>query len=396
MKAIALIFSREVRVRLRDWRFWVGVFSLPLLIGLVSTVVFLLERSQPMLRLYVFDPSQRLNLSPTESFLFVPAPSTAEKQLDSLLTDDSGILIYRGDSGDIALLELHLREALGKERLEKLERLLRDALIEVRLREAGISPYLWQQIQRPPQVITFLHTERGKPPKPARGALFLREVLGFLLFLLIMNAGGQILLSVLEEKTNRLAEYMLIFVSPAHLLTGKILASLFLTLFQASIWAGLAIGGLVFMPTGSFPIRQAAEALPWEWLIPYAAGGVVLYIFLYAAAGASSDSITELSSFAQALQWPLLLSFLIVNIASLQPTDTFMIFLSHFPLTSALAMPLRIVSGEVPVWEKVLSIVLLWGSVYAAQRLSALLYRRGLLLYGQRLSWREIWQILRT
>jgi ABC-2 type transport system permease protein len=71
-----------------------------------------------------------------------------------------------------------------------------------------------------------------------------------------------------------------------------------------------------------------------------------------------------------------------------------MVFLSHFPLTAPLAMPLRIASGTVSFWEIALSLALLAASILLSLRAVARFYAFGLLLYGQKLSWRELWHYL--
>lgn len=396
MRYTGLIFLREVQVRLRDWRFWLGVLSLPLLIGIVGGIVAVLQLNREPVKLYLIGEAQSLPLPSGRRFAFAGAPPLPVDSLTTHLQKGEGLLTCTGDSAGIPHITIYVREALSTSDLEALEQLLRTAVLSRHLTELGLSPERAARLLTPPAVKALVLSETGKKPRAAEATAFLSTVLSFLLFFLILNAGGQVLLSVLEEKTNRLAEYLLIYVTPAQLLTGKLLAGIAMTLVQALVWIGFAAGGVQFARAAAPPLFDALAGLPWSWISGYLAGGILLYTFLYAAAGASSDSVTELSSFAQSLQWPLLISFILVSAASLQPGEGFSIFLSHFPLTSPLAMPLRLAGGDVSLAERLLSLGLLWGSVGGARFLAARLYQRALLLYGQKLSWKAIWHLLRS
>ncbi|MEN3040744.1 MAG: ABC transporter permease [Bacteroidia bacterium] len=396
MKAVIQVFSREVRMRLRDWRFWIGVLSVPLIFIVISVIIALVKRTRDPFRIYLTKEAQTLVLPSRTDFSFIPAPSTSIDSLKRGLRKGEGLLIYKSspDSLSVPVLEIYLREALATSDLERLEELLRTAVLQQELRSCGIPSEKAQLLLNAPLVQTFILTEMEKGPKSAGIMALLSTALSFFLFFIILNGGWQILLSILEEKTNRLAEYLLIYVSPTQLLTGKLLASLFLTFVQSFIWFAFAVGGGSFILRSNASVAVSLSSLPWIWIALFMVGGVLLYTFLYAAAGASSESVTELSSFAQSLQWPLILSFILVSAASLQSNDTLTIFLSHFPLTSPLAMPLRLAGGTVSVIERILSLFWLWASVLGAQFIAARLYRRALLLYGQKLGWKGIWRLL--
>lgn len=390
-----LVFLREVQVRLQDWRFWLGILSLPLLISIVAGAIVLLQLNRKPTKFYLVGEAQNLPLPSGRRFSFTVAPPLSVDSLITLLQNGEGLLAYAIDSSGISHITIHVREALSSTDLETLKQLLHTAILSRHLTELGISHERVARILAPPVVNTLVLSEVGDKPRTAEVTPLLSTLLSFLLFSLILSAGGQVLLSVLEEKTNRLAEYLLIYVTPAQLLTGKLLAGIVIAMVHALVWVGFAAGGIKFAQMAVSPLFEAFAALPWGWISFYLIGGILLYTFLYAAAGASSDSISELSSFAQSLQWPLLISFVLVSAASLQPGEAFSIFLSHFPLTSPLAMPLRLAGTTVSLIERLFALALLWGSVLGARFLAARLYQRALLMYGQKLSWKAIWNLLR-
>ncbi|MCX7606916.1 MAG: ABC transporter permease [Bacteroidia bacterium] len=395
MRVLGIILRREIEVRLRDWRFWITILSIPVLIVGVGGVIALLERDRPPITIYLPAELRELNLPSTKRLRFVSAPAATTLELKAQLREKEGFLLRSPDTGNTATFLLYTKEPLPSVEEENLQRLLQTALQQERLRKIGLSPEKWAYLTTPPTLKTFVLSAKGEESQSASAVSFLGTLLSLFLFMIIISAGSQILLSVLEEKTNRLAEYLLTHISPAQLLTGKLLASLFLTFVQAGIWIAFGWGGLYAAGTKATPLLNALSTSSWGWTLCFLLGGILLYAFLYAAAGASSDSVTELSSFGQALQWPLLLSFILVSTSAMQPQHPITIFLSHFPLTSPLAMPLRFTLSEIKTWEKLLSLFLLGISILGGRYLAARLYQRALLLYGQKLSWKAIWHLLR-
>ncbi|MCS7153511.1 MAG: ABC transporter permease [Bacteroidia bacterium] len=377
-----------------NWRFWVSLLGLPLLIIAIGGVIALLYRARKPMKLYLVGQAQKLSFPSNSRFQFVEAPPLPLDSLKANLSNSDGLLVYNQEANS-AVIEVYVRKALPSPDLEALEQLLQISVLERKLDEIGVPPEKRDLILMPPVVRTFILSEKSKSPQSAQALGFLSMMLSFILFMLIMNAGWQTLLSVLEEKTNRLAEYLLIYISPEQLLTGKLLAGIFLTVLQAAVWVGFAAVTFQAIPSSAAAFLSVLSGLPWGWIGAYVVGGVLLYTFLYAIGGAASDSVTELSSFAQLLQWPLIISFILISSASLEPNSPFSVFLSYFPLTSPLAMPMRLAGGGVESIELVLSVGLLWGSVLWARSGAARIYRRALLLYGQKLSWKGIWSLLR-
>lgn len=394
MRFIGLVWLREVRERLRNWRFWLGLLSLPLLGLIVIGVVAWMNKDYEPLQIY-YPSALALAEEEQATFLrFIPVP---EKALDSLkqhLHQREALLIPQGTAGgSVPIYVLYSREPLTPVEEGHLTTLLQRSFLAHGLKALGLSPQQYAPLLTPPTLHTFVLSEKGSQATQALS--FFRSVISILFFLLIFGSGMQVLLSVLEEKSNRLAEYLLIYVPPKALLTGKILAALSLTLFQAGLWGGMGIVGLTLLGPKVQPLLALMKGLPWGAFFLYLVGGLLLYAFLYAIGGASSDSVTELSGFAQSVQWPLTVGYLVVVVASFQPSHPVMVFMSHFPLTAPLAMPLRIASGIVPLWEIAFSLLLLGASIALALRAAARFYASGLLLYGQKLSWRELWHYLR-
>ncbi len=395
------ILQRELWIRLRDVRFWIGVLSLPLLIGAILGVTVLLKQDKRALSVYLIGAEElEPLLASTPRFKCIPIDSTIATQRKATLQEGEALLELSERSSTRVAFTLYSREVLSEAEQEQLKQLLRQAIQQVRVRELGLPPDQWAYLNPQLAFQNYLLKPDTETPQAA-GVLYLLSIaVSVLLYIVLSAAGFQILLSVLEEKSNRLAEYLAISVPVAQILTAKLLAGLLLALLRGGV-LGLFIVGVGWWVQRQVPdLHLSVETLsvPWGWLLTYLLGGILLYAFLYAAAGASSDSVTELSGLAQIMQWvPTLLFMLIVFLWQNGPSQGQLILrlLSYFPLTAPIVMPGRLLTETVPLWENLLSLSLIALSTAGARVLGARLYERALFLYGQKLSWRSIWTFLR-
>lgn len=392
MRHFTLIYLREVKVRLRDWRFWIGFLLLPLIGGLSLLLPRLLERSTKPLLVYVIGGESHLVQTSLPEITFVPVSAASLDSLKGHLGPYQALLVA-GDSGKD--FKIFSSEELSLTQEEALRRLIYQVKTLEKARALGLSAEALARLQEPPEVHFYVV---GKNAESHKGLLMLLSSLtSSLLYLLIMMTGYAILLSTLEEKTNRLVEYLLIYVKPEQLLTAKVLAMLSLTMLQLAGWAALGLLALTPMPESLLnTFTGALRGMPWFETGLFVLAGVLLYTFLYAAAGATSESVTELSGLAQTIQWPLLLGFFAILTLSSDPAHPLLRFLSHFPLTAPLAMPIRLIASKVEFVEKAFSLLLLLLTTGLVGYLAARVYRGALLLYGQKLNWKAIWQLLRT
>lgn len=396
-----IILQRELWVRLRDLRFWIGVFSFPLLISAVLGVTYLLKREKRPISLYlVSDKAWDSLLGGHPRFLFLPIEPEIAPQRKAALQPGEGLLELTEHASTHITFTLYSREALSDADQEQLKQLLQQAIQQLRVRELGLSPEQWAYLNPQLSLQSYLLKPDEKAPQSASLVYVLSFAVSVLMYLILSAAGFQILLSVLEEKTNRLAEYLAISVPVADILTAKLLAGLLLAFLRGGVLVLFILGGGWWLQQGVPKLSGLLASLnvPWGWLLAYLLVGVLLYAFLYAAAGASSDSVTELSGLAQVMQWaPTLLFMLIVLLWQNGPAEGQLVWrlLSYFPLTAPIAMPARLLNETVPLWENLFALSLVVLSAWGARRLGARLYKHALFLYGQKLSWRSMWTLLR-
>ena len=244
-------------------------------------------------------------------------------------------------------------------------------------------------------------------------------VLGMLLYIFIFAYGSMIMMSVIEEKTSRIIEVMISSVKPFQLMMGKILGTSLAGLTQFLVWGLLIMmfsylmisvfgiesttqnNELLLNSSGNMTMNQEALDMISAFIslpllniliafLLYFLGGYLLYASLFAAIGAAVDNQTD----AQQFVMPLTIILILALYAGLltvpeDPNGTVSILLSHIPFTSPVVMLMRIPYG-VPVYEQIISIIILYLTFVLCIWLVAKIYRVGILMYGKKPSVKEL------
>ena len=211
------------------------------------------------------------------------------------------------------------------------------------------------------------------------------------IYMALLLYGQSIGRSVVSEKASKIVDVLLSSVTPDELLMGKIVGVALSGLLQFAIWIGFALIGLsIFSSFTGFKMPVQLAPVNFVYLGVFFLLGFLLFGSCYGAIGAASEDEQHMGQ----LSYPLIL-FLIAPICfissfSSNPNSTFAIILSEFPLTSPMVMLTRLVSGPVPVWQLILSIVLLVGSIYLVMKLAAKIFRVGILLTGKNFKFADM------
>lgn len=247
-------------------------------------------------------------------------------------------------------------------------------------------------------------------------------ILGILIYLILFFYGMQVMRGVAEEKVNRVAEVLVSSVRPFQMMIGKVVGIAAVGLTQFLIWIILGLvtflifGALApgMMPHGETisqaqQLGQAAspqvadamssvthmiQSLPIVRILVcflfYFLGGYLLYAALFAAVGSAVDQeMTESQALTLPITLPLIISFFIMFNTIQQPNSPLSVFASIFPLSSPLVMIARLPFG-VPWWQLLLSMVLLVVGFLFTIWLAGRIYRTGILLYGKKVTLREL------
>lgn len=248
---------------------------------------------------------------------------------------------------------------------------------------------------------------------------------GYLIMMFIIIYGNMVMRSVIEEKTNRIVEIIISSVKPFQLMMGKIIGTSLAGLLQFFIWAIL---GLVLMvaastffgidasPTAKIPpsiVKEAHQEFAGMaqmyvrelWGLPiatilfsfvvYFIGGYFLYSSFYASIGAAVDNETDSQQFLLPIIMPLILAvyigfFTVIN----DPHGTIATVFSMIPLTSPIVMLMRIPFG-VPWWQIAISVTILFATFFFVVWFASKIYRVGILMYGKKPTWKELYKWLK-
>ncbi len=249
----------------------------------------------------------------------------------------------------------------------------------------------------------------------------------FFIFFFIFFFGSQVMRGVIEEKTNRIIEVIVSSVKPFQLMMGKIIGVAFVGLTQFIIW-GILSSILISLASTFIPelgstdsiVQMSLEqnqqnadiiglqndllntifGMPWLNIITsflfYFLMGYLIYSALFAAIGAAVDNETDTQQFMLPITAPLIFAFYVVAFSAFDnPDSAGMFWLSMFPLTSPVVMLVRISMGSAELWEVLLSMGLLIVTFIGVVWLAGKIYRTGILMYGKKPSYKEIFKWLK-
>lgn len=269
-------------------------------------------------------------------------------------------------------------------------------------------------------------------------AMALAYLFGFLMYMLVFIFGAQVMRGVIEEKTSRVVEVIISSVKPVQLMMGKIIGIALVGLTQFFIWIFLTMTIATVLKTTILPGNnlteisrsvpqsmmsvdkqvtiaeqksavspEMAEFLkmfdsamnqPWGLIITcfifYFITGYLLYASVFAAIGSAVDNETETQQFMLPVTIPIILA-LMVAIGTMQnPESSLSFWCSMIPLTSPIVMMARIPFG-VPLWQIAVSMIIMLITFLGFVWMAAKVYRTGILMYGKKTSWKEMWKWLR-
>ena len=214
-------------------------------------------------------------------------------------------------------------------------------------------------------------------------------------YLMILVTSSLMLEAVGKEKENRVMEMLLSSVRPIDILTGKIVALGLAGLLQVVVWYGAGIlllrtnGNVLAIPTDlQIPLQAILLAIPFFLL------GYTLFGSLMAGLGGMAPNLREANQYTIIITMPLIFTMLSITSLIQAPSGSLSTFLSIFPFTSPVAMMARLSVGDVPIWQVVLSLVILILTVIFVLRGVANIFRAQTLLTGQKFKVGTFFQTL--
>jgi ABC-2 type transport system permease protein len=287
------------------------------------------------------------------------------------------------------------------------------------------------------RIQTIKMDETGSTRETSTGiSMALAYIGGFLMYMLVFMFGSMVMRGVIEEKTSRIVEVIISSVKPVQLMLGKIIGVALVGLTQFALWIVLTLALVTVVKTNMLPegameqlqnipqsfaetdqgmtgvdapaitdaqltefqkIFAGALNQPWGLIILsfvfYFITGYLLYASLFAAIGSAVDNETETQQFMLPVTIPILLGLFVAMGTMQNPESSLSFWFSIIPLTSPIVMMARI-PFDVPAWEIALSMGLMLLTIVGTVWMAAKIYRTGILMYGKKSSYKEIWKWL--
>ena len=434
MDKLKLIIRREFFAKVKNKSFIVMTILSPLMVvGLFLLIIFLNEKNAEEIRTIAFvDESQKFSdaFDDSDAVKYVDLTSmgieeakekTKEfyygllviRKSDSLDELSNGITFFSNDTPSLTVL------SSIESKLEKKIRNLKIAELQIDV----------DKIKAIETTVTIA-AENFSGEKSSKIGSMLRMFagggFGYLIFMFIIIYGTSVMRSVIEEKTSRIIEVIISSVKPFQLMMGKIIGNAMAGILQFIIW--MVIGGiLLFAVTLYFGVGDVSSSsaqmapemvqqmqnssnndlqlilleiknLPiltmFFSFIIYFLGGYLIYSSIYAAIGAAVDSETDTQQFMMPVLMPLVIAIYVGFSVIENPHGPIAVAFSLFPLTSPIVMLMRIPFG-VPWWQLITSISLLIVTFIGMVWFAAKIYRVGILMYGKKPTYKEIYKWLK-
>jgi len=291
------------------------------------------------------------------------------------------------------------RNASSLNELEIIQNALRSAILGQRLEREGLDPKRVEALTRVKIDMSAERiTDKGRGGSGIGSAIF-GFLIAFLLYMMIVLYGQNILRGVLEEKTTRVAEVIVSSVSTDVLLAGKVIGVGAVGLLQQAVWLGSAWGLYQFrvqifaalgMPAvPNLPLPQVPPMLIVA-LVLFFILGYGLYAALFAAVGAMCSSQEDANQAAQPVVMLLVFSIIFAQPVMINPTSRLAEIVSWIPFSAPVIMPMRMSAISIPWYELAGTLAGVAVTCAICVWLSARIYRVGLLMYGKRPTMREL------
>ena len=413
MNKLKLIILREYLSRVRKKSFILMTLITPLLIaGIFILPSALTHHNIENLNIVVVNDANLISELPnTENitFTFLKQKKIVDKQ--DLLDSFDGILSIPNNSKNQFLL--FSKKQISLTTKQNIKNIVEEKITQKKWIENGINLDVLEKSKAKIELNTKIIKSDGQESSSnSELSLVIALLSGFLIYFFIFMYGSMVMRGVIEEKVNRIIEVMISSVKTFELMIGKIVGIAMVGITQFTIWFLLfSLASFIFpilfdsqeminsnldqadnldtnflFQLDNFPILSLISGFLFYFI-----GGYLLYGSLFAAVGAAVDQETDSQQFVFPLTLPLILSIILIQPIVENPHGDMAYWFSMFPFTSPIVMMVRIPFG-VPIFELVLSTLILTISFISTIWLASKIYRVGILMYGKKASFKELWK----
>ena len=419
MKNIILIAKREFFTQVKKKSFVILTLLTPLLIIVFGGVVSLMfQANETQMQISVIDKSSLFKdrLKSDQNIRYVFSSEETEKSLIKALetTEEMNavMIIPKKEIHELEnSIEILTNKNLSNEARKNIAGNISEIIKAEKINALGISTAQIEDLNKGVNlhVVNILEKEKKQDSFLVGVKSGLSMFLMYCVFTFIMMYGIRVMRSVLEEKNNRVVEILISSVKPFELMMGKILGVTGVALVQFGVWVVMIFASVmtlgssnVGMVSGVAEVQMVLSALSqinyglilFVFVI-YFLLGYLFYSAMYAAIGSAVDNETETQQFTLFAILPMMLGFYGSITIMNNPDGPMSFWLSMIPFTSPIAMLARI-PFDVPVWELVLSIVILLVSTLGMVFIASKIYRVGILMYGNKVTLKELWKWMKN
>jgi len=433
MNKLWLIVKREYLVRVRKTTFILATLLTPLGIGLIAFVSGYLASSSmsSQKNIALIDESGLLDAKEisNDQYLYTKTSERLEELKDDYADQGYDLIIEVPKIDDLKakkhVVNFYSSEKLSLITLEQLERGLSRELKKYKVSQSEFDQKTLDELEIRVTMENANKSDDGSSSdKSSRMSIVISSalsyIMGFLMYIVIFIYGSMVMRSVMEEKINRIVEVMISSVKPFTLMLGKIMGVGLVGLTQLMIWM-ILIPILLFIVGATMGLDSAASSgeaaemlkqmeesgefnlalvlseikqLNWLLILPsfviFFLGGYFIYSSLFAAVGSAiGDDLGEGQQLMLPIIIPVILALTMVSAVFNDPDGPIAVFGSMFPLFSPIVMPARL-PFDPPIWQVIVSILILIVSVIFMTWMAGRIYRVGILMYGKKVSFKEL------
>lgn len=433
MNRLFLIIRREYLNIVGRKSFIVMTFLIPVLSLLcMAAPILLMElNGSDQKTVVVIDEGSQLAdvLEDTDEYRFVRIDSLANKNPRNYYEQNSdsiyAMVVLPRNLAQREFLSVFSEKPVQQSLVSHLKDTFDDVLTKRNIDALGI-PDIQEKVkaaQADVNVSEIRWSESGE--EETSGSAIVAQVIGLIFamfsYMFVLIYGAMIMNGVIEEKTNRIVEVIVSSCRPIELMLGKIVGIALVGLTQMCAWGILtfivsAVFGFSGLFTGASDATETINAMSasgtampeemadviraiagvnfgqllWAFVF-FGIGGYLLYGSLFAAFGSAVDQPSDASQFTT----PVIMIEIFALYAGMacmeNPDGSLAMWCSFIPFTSSIVMMVRLPYG-VPMWELLTSIVLLFSTAFLILWLAGRIYRRGILMYGKKMSFLDIFR----
>lgn len=438
MNNLGIIIQREYNTRVRKKSFIIMTFLTPLLMVALIMLPLLLStvKGSKTEEIAVYDESGQYvsRLQSGEQFVFFPINTP----IQDIPAEERGLYAaFLSISGNLCdssgMVRFYSQKQISMDLKYEVESQLEDMASQDKIASYNI-PELAQILQdvhpsvRTESILWSDKKGAEEQKTSAELSMIIGMIATLLIYMFIFIYGSMVMNGVVEEKSNRIVEIIVSSVKPFQLMMGKIIGIALVGLTQVALWVVLVVvlssvmGAVVGMPSdpaalmeaqnmmnGGMPAAQAMDSGMMEglqilqsfnwiqivlWFILYFLGGYLLYASIFAALGGAIDNNDDAQQFTLPVTIPVIFALYVGIYGAMNPEGPLVFWCSFIPFFSPVVMMVRLPFG-VPAWQLWLSFAILVITFLLIVKLAAKIYRTGILMYGKKVTYKDLWNWLK-